>query len=235
MITFPLLRTVLLSLLLACVALPLAAQKNPLTYKRDKIGNFNLGFLMGMSYNRYYMEDRGITTDRGDTLYGVVLKGQPGLTLGMIANYNVADFLSVRVVPHFTFEQRSIYYYSAKNPQPQVRAIESSYFNLPLMAQWRTTYYKHYRIYTLTGAQIGFNLIGSKRVQDDPLLLKIKTQDVALVIGTGIILYGDRIKLSPEIRYSAGLTNIYVPQNTFHGNAISKLFSQVLTLNVNFE
>lgn len=216
------------------LALPVSAQKGPLTYKRDKIGNFNLGFMMGLNYNRYRVEDNFSQQPNGQAIY-VRMQPQAGLTLGMVSNLNVADFLSLRVVPHFTFEQRTFEYFIPGQPKTQIRSIETSYFNLPVLAQWRTTYYKKYRIYALSGMQVGFNMISSKRVQNDPMLLKVKTQDVAAVVGVGTILYGDRIKLSPELRYSAGLTNLYVPKNTNNAGVLSGLFSQTLTLCVNFE
>jgi hypothetical protein len=216
------------------LTLPAAAQKGPLTYKRDKIGNFNLGFMMGLNYNRYRVEDNFQQQPNGQAVY-IRMQPQMGLTLGMVSNINVTDFLSVRVVPHFTFEQRNFEYYIPGQAKPQLRSIETSYFNVPLLAQWRTTYYKGYRIYALSGVQMGFNMISSKRVNNDPLLIKLKTQDVAAVIGVGTILYGDRVKLSPELRYSAGLSNLYIPKNTSYAGVLNGLFSQTLTLSFNFE
>ena len=116
-----------------------------------------------------------------------------------------------------------------------MRKIEAAYFNIPVMLQWRTKHWERNRLYVLTGAQLGFNLQSDKKVIDDNNRLKINTQDASLVVGIGWNLYGDRLKLSPEIRYSFGMFNIYQPTNTTHAEAISNLQSQVLTFSINFE
>jgi hypothetical protein len=83
--------------------------------------------------------------------------------------------------------------------------------------------------------QIGWNMISDKKVRNDYSLLKVKTQDIALTVGAGIILYGDRIKMTPEIRYTTGISSIYEPAFTHHSQAITYLISQTLTLCINFE
>jgi len=211
------------------------AQRSPLTFRRDKVGRFNLGFMMGVANNRYNTSDQINVTGNGGTVEHIVMKPLPGIALGMISNVNVTDYLSLRCVPNFTFEQRNFDFYFKGNPVPVTKSVESSYFNLPVTAQWRTAYYQRYRIYLLTGAQLGFNMISNKRVRNDPNLIKIQSQDIALVVGTGMILYGERIKLSPELRYAAGIKNLYIPEYTNYSSTITSLFSQTITLCINFE
>ena len=82
------------------------------------------------------------------------------------------------------------------------------------MLQWKTKYWKRTRLYVLTGVQAGVNLNPSKKVKDDKNLLKIRSNDASIILGVGFNIYGERVKLSPEIRYSAGITNIYEPLYT---------------------
>ncbi|MEM8899086.1 MAG: porin family protein [Bacteroidota bacterium] len=159
---------------------------------------------------------------------------RPGLTLGMIANFNLTNQLALRIIPSVSLEQRD-FTYSFSDGEQQNRKIEASYFNVPVMLQFKSKYYRATRVYVLGGFQLGVNLASNEKVKNDPFLLKIRDQDVSLVVGTGINLYGDRIKLSPEIRYSIGLINVYEPLYTSHANAIQRLSSQVITLNINFE
>lgn len=211
------------------------AQKSPYTYRRDRLGKFNLGMTMGIAYNTYRASTEINIADGPDTLRRIVLYPKPGLMLGVISNLNVADFLSLRMVPHFTFEQRSFEFQYRNGKKTEMKRIESSYFNVPIMAQWRTPYYMRHRIIVTTGLQAGWNMISDKKVYNNPDLLKIRTQDLSFVIGTGIILYGDRIKMTPEIRYCAGFVNVYEPMNTRFSSAIKYLYSQTLTFSINFE
>ncbi len=202
---------------------------------------FHLGFQMGFNWNGYTLNEQIRVFDKGVWLDQIEVIPRWGMSFAMISNFNLTDYAALRIVPGISLEQRDFNYYfeDAREPMdsvsPILRKIEAAYFNIPVMMQWRTKYWNRTRLYVLTGAQIGFNLQSDKKVQDDPNRLKINNQDISLVVGTGFNLYGDRLKLSPEIRYTFGLLNIYEPLNTTHATAISSLFSQVLTISVNFE
>jgi len=79
------------------------------------------------------------------------------------------------------------------------------------------------------------NLVRTEEVRDDPNLIKLTRSEGALVFGFGVNMYGDKVKFSPEIRYKMGFTNVYVPENTSFATAISRLTSQMISLNFNFE
>jgi hypothetical protein len=85
------------------------------------------------------------------------------------------------------------------------------------------------------GLQPSLNLASSKKVLNDPDLLKVKSFDLHYLASVGVDLYGEKLKLSPELRFTRGLQNIYVPERTRFPRAISDLFSQLLVLNINFE
>ena len=189
---------------------------------------------MGLNYNAYNLKEQINICEDNICLSEIEVVPKLGLNLGMISNLRIHDQVSIRFVPSVSLEQRDFNYFFQRD-STVLRKIEASYFNLPLMMQWKSKYWRRTRIYVLTGAQLGINLNSNKKVRDDPNLLKITTQDLSAVFGFGLNLYGDRVKLSPEIKYSLGLFNIYVPESTSHANAIARLSSQVITININFE
>lgn len=200
--------------------------------------DFNFGFIMGLSYNQYNLKKQVNVWERGILLRRIELQPQPGINLGMISSLKLNNQVSLRFTPSVSLELRNFNYVFADrrgNDSIAIRRVDPAYFNLPLLLQFKTPFYDAYRFYLLAGPQIGFNRNMLRRVQDDPDLLKIQTQDLSFVVGAGMTLYGDRLKLSPELRYSIGLRNLYVPENTSFASAISLLLSQVLTFNVNFE
>lgn len=199
--------------------------------------NFNLGLQIGLTYNDYNLKEQINVAEGLDTLRNVSLQTKPGMDFGMIANVNLSRQISLRAVPSISLEQRDIYYQidGPEGPRRQTRKIDPAYFNLPVMIQWKTSYWKRLRFYTLTGAQLSVNMVRTEKVQDNPDLIKLTRYDGALVFGFGLNMYGDKIKFSPEIRYKLGLSNVYVPDNTTFATAISRLSSQVISLNFNFE
>ncbi|MCI4670739.1 MAG: PorT family protein [Bacteroidia bacterium] len=206
--------------------------RHPFDFKR-----FNLGLQIGLTYNDYNLKEQVNIGEGLDTLRNIRLQTRPGINFGMIANMNLGRQLSLRMVPSISLEQRDIYYNieGPEGPKPQTRKIDPAYFNIPLMFQWKTSYWKRTRFYVLTGGQVSVNMARNEKVQDNPELIKLSRYDGALVFGFGLNMYGDKVKFSPEIRYKLGLSNVYVPDNTTFAHAISRLSSQVISLNFNFE
>lgn len=202
---------------------------HPFDFKR-----FNLGLLMGITYNSYNLKEQINVLEDGVLLERITLLPLYGLNFGMINNFRLHPQVSLRIVPSISLEQRNFDYQFARDSSV-IREIESSYFNFPVMAQFKTKYYRATRVYVLAGAQYGVNLASNEKVLNDPKLLKIRRHDFSLTFGAGINLYGEKLRISPEILYTVGLLNIYEPEGTSHAFAIERLTSQVLAININFE
>ena len=211
---------------------PGAGYRHPHDFK-----DFNLGFMIGLSYSSFNLKDIGNVEDDGLLLKHVTLKDGPGLTLGLITNYQLSNSLSLRIIPSISLERRDFDFVFEVNKKDSVaqRGISSAWGNIPVMLQYKTPYYRRYRVYVLAGFQYSLTPAGSSKVQDDPNLLKTKSHDYSLVAGVGINLYGERVKLSPEIRVNIGLRDIFVPEFTSHASAISSLSNQTVSLIINFE
>ena len=54
----------------------------------------------------YNLKEQINICEKGSCVENIQVVPKVGLTLGMIANYNVADFLSIRAVPGVSLEQR---------------------------------------------------------------------------------------------------------------------------------
>jgi len=200
-------------------------------YKR-----FNLGFQIGINYSTYDLEEDILVSSPGYTtvVENIEMNPQPGIRLSIITNLNLPNNFSLRFIPGVSLEQRNFKFYF-DNGVVEDRKVEATYLYLPLLLQFKSDYFNRTRFYVVGGGQMGINFASNKRVRDDPALLKINKQDFSVVIGLGFNLYGDKIKLSPEINYSIGLGNIYEPRFTTHAEAIQSLRSQVLALIINFE
>lgn len=198
---------------------------------------FNLGYTLGLSYNALNLKEQIDVCDRGVCLNRIEPIPRMGLNFGLITNFDLHPFINLRVIPTVSLEQRDFdYHFRRAGPDSVVlRTIEASYFNLPILLMIRAKYWNEKRFYIVTGPQLGINFASNRKVQDNLNLLKITTFDYSLVFGAGLNYYGDRTKVSTEIRYAMGLRNIYVPENTSHATAISLLYSQQLSFIVNFE
>lgn len=202
----------------------------------------NLGFTMGLSYGGYNMTSQINQVDprTGRLLRRVELVRKPGIYLGLISNLKLTNNFDLRFMPAVSLEERDFNFYfdsttTFNNESLVTKKIEASNLVLPLFLRFKSNYYRFTRVYVQFGIQPTVNLASTKKVQNDPELLKTEKFDVAFVASFGVDLYGEKLKLSPELRFARGLRNLYVEDNTVFPKAISDLFSQLLTLNINFE
>jgi hypothetical protein len=205
------------------------------------IRKMNLGFTMGLAVAGYDMTDQINQTDpaTGWVLKSVDVVRKPGIYLGLISSLKLSNNFDFRFLPSVSLEERDFIFHmdSTINLSPPIvrKKIETSNLNMPFLIKFKSNYYKRTRLFLQMGIQPSFNLSSNRKVKNDPDLLKTQGFDVAYVASFGIDLYGERLKLSPEIRFTRGMRNLYVNDRTRFPFAISDLFSQLLVFNINFE
>lgn len=206
------------------------------------IRKFNLGFTMGLNVARFDMTNQINQKDPSTKalLKDVEMVAKPGIYLGLVTNFKLHNNIDLRFLPSVSLEQRDFDFIfdpttTVNNVEITRKSIEASNLNLPIVFKFKSDYYNRVRVYVMGGMQASFNLNSNKKVLNDPDLLKTQTTDIAVVAAFGVDLYGERLKLSPEFRFTRGIINIYEPINTRFPRAISDLFSQCLVFTLNFE
>ena len=243
MLNVPVRKIIFSLLILAVITAPAFGQRKTKFRHPFDLRPFNLGFSMGLNYNTFDMTGAVNLTDRetGIFLRDIDLQPMPGISLGLITNFNLKNTpfennFDIRFTPCVTLEQRNIRFnHGMFGDSVVVKKVESSDLNLPIAIKFKSNYYSRVRVYCTAGMQYSINMVSTKKVRNDPSLIKVERGDLTWTASFGVDLYGDRLKLSPEIRYSRGITNIYSPKNTSFANAISDLHSQSITFLLNFE
>lgn len=204
--------------------------------------DWNLGFTMGLNYARFDVTHQ---IDLYDPEIDVLLKTvklipKPGIYLGLVTNLNLHNNVDFRFLPSVSLEQRDFdFIFESKldplNDSIARKSVETSNLNFPFVLKFKTNYYQVYRVYAQLGIQYSINLASNKKVRTDPDLIKTKEGDFMVFASWGVDLYGEKLKLTPEFRYTLGIRDLYVPKNTRFSNAIGDLFSQTLMIIINFE
>jgi hypothetical protein len=211
----------------------LFAQMNNLKYD---VRRFNLGFSMGMTIADLKVEMNELedyNPDKHSGLRRLVAKPMPGINLGLINNLKLAKHWDLRFIPAVSLTQRNLLFY--KGDSVVKKRVEAAYAELPLMVRYKSKFHQNYRFYVLTGIKPGINMASGKRVRDNPDLIKIEPADLSWEFGFGFDIYGDRLKLAPEFKYSLGLRNVYIPEFTTYGNAISTITTSTFVFSLHFE
>lgn len=204
---------------------------------------FNLGFSMGLNINSFKMTHQINTADpnTGEVVNSVSLENKPGLYLGLLTSFKLHNNIDFRFTPNVTLEEREIIFHfndGNLDGETMVRKnVEAANLNIPFLLKFKSNYYQRVRVYCMLGLQASWNLANSEKVRNDKDLIKTELFDWGGVASFGIDLYGEKLKLNPEIRYTLGFRNIYVddPRLTRFVTAVSSLHTQTLAFILNFE
>jgi hypothetical protein len=226
-------RSLLCSLFLLLVVQTTAqAQWNNTKYDLRK---WNLGFTMGlnMAYVRYLQGMNAPDPIKKDLVSRIKVQPQMGINLGLITNIKLHRYLDLRFIPAVSLQQRNFAYNVGDSTF--TRKLEASYMELPVYLRFKSQFYHNHRVYVMMGLKYSNNLMSEKRLKDDPNLVKIDSHDFSIEFAAGLNLYGDRVLLSPEIRYSLGMRNIYSPEFTDYSEAIKLITTHSILICLNFE
>lgn len=221
-----------IALLVLLLGASATAQWNNTKYD---IRKWNLGFNMGlnMAYVRFTQGHNHPDPFTKEYVQRITAQPVPGINLGLILNIPTHKYWDFRFIPQVSLQQRDFTYQT--NDSTFKRKLQASYMELPAYFRFKGQFYHNHRFYIMGGAKYSMNLMSEKKVKDDPDLLKINKHDLSLEFAWGLMLYGDRVLLSPEIRYSLGVLNIYTGDRTEYGDAIKYVQTHCITLSLNFE
>ena len=226
-------RLIIIAVVLSLCAGELSAQLNNLKYD---VRRFNLGFSIGMTVADMKVamnELNDYNPDKHSGLRRLVARPMPGINLGLITNLKLAKLWDLRFIPAVSLTQRNLLFY--KGDTVVKKRVEAAYAEMPLMLRFKSKFHQNYRFYVLTGLKPSVNLATGKKIRDNPDLIKIEPLDLSWEFAIGFDVYGDRLKLAPEFKYSLGLRNVYIPEFTTYGNAISTITTSTFTFSLHFE
>ncbi len=94
----------------------------------------------------------------------------------------------------------------------------------------------NYRPYLIVGINPKIDLAAQKKIKEEEMpKIRLNNLDVAWEVGTGIDFYLPYFKFSTELKYSAGLRNMVVPDGTQFTSSIKKMNSNIWTISLHFE
>ena len=200
---------------------------------------YHFGF--GIGFNKYDFSIKTVpNVYQKDSLAILESTPQWGFNISLLANLRLGNHLDLRFTPTLSFGSRnlnySFIYNDSTSNRTKIKAIESSVIDFPLSIKYKSARVNNFRAYMLGGIKYSIDMASqAKKDPNNKELVKIKKNDVAFELGFGLDIYFDLFKLSPEIKFSVGLNDLIVRENTPYTRAIDKLTSKVLFINFYFE
>ncbi len=223
-------------------------QNNP-KFDLDK---FHLGFSLGTNnmYYRMKVSPDILYNAKCDTVYGVETKGQLGFNLGMLAEYSLSKYFSIRTLPGMNFGGRTLLYKSRKFENvpkdslvfiTEEMSVGTIDIEIPILIRYKGMRINNYRPYLVAGGNVRYDLESNrknKKNKNDEMNYVIKTKplDFFFEIGGGLDFYLTYFKLSTEIKMSYGTQDILVhDSNVEYNRVIKELKSKMFVFSLIFE
>jgi hypothetical protein len=163
--------------------------------------------------------------------------------VGVIGDMQLSRYFNLRFTPTLHFAERELSYSYIENDSVRVGgsvSVGSTPLCLPLYLKYSAERYGNIRPYLIGGGGVGIDL---GRDKEKPVYLK--PLDLYLEFGVGCEIYFWFFKLAPELKFSIGGNNLFVPleerddnlsgPDKIYSEALSKLTSKMITLTFNFE
>lgn len=205
----------------------------------------HFGFSIGLNLQDYSITPSQFAYDT--VITPGIQEVLPGFDVHAIANFRLTTYLDVRLLPGISLGQRRIYYQDENgniiNDGEGVVNIEASNIEIPVLFKYKAKRLNNFSPYLIGGVNVKYDLTAKQRYGDDQEII-VSPLDYYAEMGAGFDFYLEYFKLSLEIKYGMGLTNILRTTDN-QGNSydihpeytdlIDALRSQVVVISLHFE
>ena len=186
----------------------------------------HFGFLFGFASSNYFLQADKAVLGITDSVRS---PRNFGFQIGGIVNYAIDKHWELKSGLNIALYEREIQFQSEAN-NPLWR--ESTWLEIPILVKLRSVRRNNHRMYVLGGAKLGIEA----NVKKKSSALSANTADLSLEYGFGLEQYFQFFKFTPEIRFSHGLLNLFVPPSVAGPySKLNGIHSHTVTLLINFE
>jgi len=202
-----------------------ARQHNP-SYDNQKI---TYGFTIGIHTSAYQVKYANrFVSHKFDSVTQVQPVFSPGFSLGFLVNYRLNEFLDLRLMPKAGFYVHKLYYYFTNAPT-QSQTVETTLLEFPLLLKYKSVRRGNVRMYMIGGVTPAFEASGKNDIGNSVAGLSIQKHNLSLDAGIGFDFYFPLFKLSQEIRFSRGVSNMLGSQYTAYQAPLSRLNTNTIS------
>jgi len=233
-------RTILSSTLLL-VSFSLLAQTTKVkNLNRFDQRNFHFGIAIGTNSAGFALHRKPFNHSI-DSLNNVVVNNQAGFNIGIVSSIKIYPYLSLRFIPTLVLAQRNIdFNFQNKNNEDYTtsRAIESTYFDFPLLLKYRSKRLNNFAAYFIAGGKFSIDLASNEKVNNLDIpesIIKLKKNTTSAEVGIGTDFFLPYFKFAIELKMSYTLQNTLIKDNTELSDPLEKILPKLFFINISFE
>lgn len=162
------------------------------------------GFMLGFHMQDMEFTNNGrIDPNTGEQWYSEIDNYSPGFNVGVLAEWRLNEFLSVRFSPTLFFGQKRAWFHEQVSGRDTTQVIKSTQIAFPIDLKFAAPRYNNFRPYFIAGVAPSVDLTTRKHHA-----LLMGAFDTCLEIGMGCDMYLRYFKLIPELKFCFGLANL---------------------------
>jgi hypothetical protein len=224
--------------LLAIASLSSFAQKEIYREEQDQ-KPYYFGISLSAVYSRFQIEHNPIFLQQDSIMIAEPLSA-PGISLRLVAAFNLSKRFELRFNPGLIFTDRPISYtLKYKDPDEGYiikKSVESIITTFPLDIKFKSDRIGNFRVYMLGGAKIDYDLASNAKVRKAFDQIKIGKLSYGIEGGMGFSFYRKSVTISPEVKISSGLNNLHTRnENLIYSRVLDRIQSRMIIFTLHLE
>ena len=225
--------------ILFCAASSLHAQREIYRSYRDDLPYY---FGLTLGYNTSYLHHtKSANFFASDSIMYVNPVASGGITMGLLATLKINDHIEFRANPQLIIGGSKYIDYTLKSVKPgeqtqHQQILPSTLVSLPAHFKLNSDRIENFRLYILGGVKFDFDLSSNSTSRNADDLVKLNAADFGLEAGLGVNIYLPFVTVSPEIKFSYGISNLHKLDNGLkYSNVLDKLRSRMIVFSIHLE
>ncbi|MFV0304959.1 MAG: porin family protein [Moheibacter sp.] len=208
-----------LAIILFSLAITSFGQFRPNTDKvwnREEADNkkFSLGYFLGTNL----MSFKVVPNESGVNEQGMIYLRQEnkmGFSVGLMGKMKLHENFDLKLEPNINFTERTLYFGNIESETDSMRAVKSTYIDIPLLFKVHGDRWVNTRPYLQGGVGYVVNLQSNEKKEEDNQdnIFRMKTHNFNWQIELGVELYLKRVKLTPALKGVFFFNNELVQDN----------------------
>ena len=176
-----------------------------LTYYFGITLGYNSSFLHPTKSVKFLQDDSVLVAEPG---------ASGGITLGLAGTARLSDRFQIRINPQLIIGGAKYFNYTLGSRLPteaveQKKILPSTLISLPIQIKFNSDRIDNFRVYLLGGIRFDKDLSSNSAARNAEDLIKLKGSNFALETGLGFNIFLPFVTISPEIKFTYGLTNLH--------------------------
>jgi len=225
--------------ILFCTVSSIYAQREIYRSYRDDLPYY---FGLTLGYNTSYLHHtKSANFFAFDSIMYVNPVASGGITMGLLATLKINDHIELRANPQLIIGGSKYIDYTLKSVKPgeqtqHQQILPSTLVSLPAHFKLNSDRIDNFRLYILGGVKFDFDLSSTSTSRNADDLVKLNAADFGLEAGLGVNIYLPFVTVSPEIKFSYGISNLHKLDNGLkYSNVLDKLRSRMIVFSIHLE